>query len=120
MRVRFCALAAGFSALVAGPSLALTVQSAPPSPDLAHRLAPTGKTFGPRPEESWAGGGRPAERASGFYSDGQSYTSSRSFGSATVTTTFQNGSPRDAWTDPRWTDERRETPAPLSLSPPRR
>lgn len=119
MNKRLFAVTAGLAAIAAAPCFALTVQSAPPSPDVAHRLAQGGVGFGQKLEDTWAGGGRPGERES--LANGQTYRSTQSFGSATVTTTFRNGAgAQGEWGDPRWNDQRRETAAPLSLSAPRR
>lgn len=118
MNMRLLAITAGLTAIAAAPCLALTVQSAPPSPDVAHRLTQGGASFGQKLEDTWAGSGRPGERSDVV--NGRTYRSTQSFGSGTVTTTFRTGASQGDWADPRWNDQRRETPAPLSLSPPRR
>jgi hypothetical protein len=119
MRTPLFALAAGISIFAGLPALALTVSSAPPKPDVALRLKPSGSTPGAvRFEDTWAGGGRPANRSS--FSGGPSYRSTQTFGFGGVTTTIRSGPARGAWDDPRWTDRRRETAPPLSLSPLRR
>ena len=109
--MRLFALASGLAALAATPCLALTVSSAPPSRDAAPHLKPS-ESAGPRLQDGWAGGGRPA--ASSSFSNGTttygSTTSSYGFGN--VQTTIRSGDQ-----NPLWSNERRETSAPLGLVP---
>ena len=109
--MRLFALVSGLAILGATPCLALTISSAPPSRDAAQHLKPS-ETSAPRLQDTFAGGGRPASGAS--YSSGGStvYSNTTSYGFGSVQTTITN----DA-RDPRWTHDRRETPAPLGLSP---
>jgi len=109
--MRLFALVSGLAALAATPCLALTVSSAPPSRDAAQHLRPS-ESAGPRLQDTWAGGGRPA--ASSSFSGGTTTSgATTSYGFGGVQTTIRSGDQ-----DPRWTmDRRRETPAPLGLSP---
>lgn len=112
--MRLFALVSGLAALAATPCLALTISSAPPSRDAAPHLKPT-DAAGPRLQDGWAGGGRPGAAASygsGFSGATVIYGSSDSYGFGNVRTSV-HGAPQD----PRWTGERRDTPAPLGLSP---
>lgn len=104
--MRLFALVSSLAVLGATPSLALIISSAPPSRDAAQHLKPSA-TSGPGLRDTWAGGGRPASFSSGTTPE-RSATSFE-FGSVRGTMSSQ---PRD----PRW-DDRRETPAPLSLIP---
>ena len=107
--MRVIALAAAMSLLSAAPSLALTVSGTPARPtDVAQHLKPS-EGSGPRLQDSFVGAGRPMT-GSNFTGAPQTYgTTSFGFGPVRTTVTSE---PRD----PRWND-RRETPAPLSLSP---
>jgi hypothetical protein len=117
MRTPLFALVAGTAMLAAPPCLALTISSAPPRPDVAQRLKPAdGAGFGL--DGAWAKSARPAEQPG--FSGGVTFESTQTFGFGGVTTTIRRGPDADFRQDPRWTGERRETPAPLSLSPPRR
>lgn len=108
--MRLFALVCGLAALAATPGLALTVSSVPPSRDVAQHLKPSDGA-GPRLQDGWAGGGRPAASAtSGFRSGTTVYGDTTGFGD--VQTTIRSGDQ-----DPRWRTDRRETPAPLGLSP---
>lgn len=119
MRVFACAVGLGLGALASGPSLALTVQTAPPAPDVAQHLHSTSASAAhglPGPDQlkdSFAASGR-AQLGQGFYSSGSSGTSTFSFGSVRATTTvapgygaFWNGA------------SRRDSGNPLSLTPTR-
>jgi hypothetical protein len=108
--MRLVLLASGLFALAAGPSFALTVSSAPPNRDVAPHLSQSTRS-GPALKDTWAGGDRP-QAGSGFSGAAVSYGVT-SFGFGDVRTTVRSTA------DPRWR-ERRDTPAPLSLSPPRR
>jgi hypothetical protein len=112
MRSRLFLLASSLAVLGATPCLALTISSAPPSRDVAPHLSQSG-TSGASPRENW-GGGRPQAGAS--FSSGTTTTTygTSSYGFGPVRTTVLPA-PRNAWQS-----ERRETPAPMSLSPPRR
>jgi hypothetical protein len=111
-RMRLVALVSSFAALAATPCLALTISSAPPSRDAAPHLKPTDGS-GPRLQDGWAGGGRPAASSSSGFSGGTTvYGNTTSYGFGNVQTTI-----RSVEQDPRWTMDRRETPAPLGLSP---
>jgi len=109
--MRLFALVSGLAILGATPCLALTISSAPPSRDAAQHLKPA-ESSGPRLQDTFAGSGRPASGAS--YSSGGSsiYSNTTSYGFGSVQTTISND-PRA----PRWTNDRRDTPAPLGLSP---
>jgi hypothetical protein len=110
--MRLVGLVFGFAALAATPCLALTVSSAPPSRDAAPHLKPTDNS-GPRLQDGWAGGGRPAANSSSGFSGGTTvYGGMTSYGFGNVQTTIRSGDQ-----DPRWMTDRRETPAPLGLSP---
>lgn len=110
--MRLFALVSGLAALAATPCLALTVSSAPPSRDAAQHLKPDNGS-GPRLQDGWAGGGRPAAASSSGFSGGTTvYGGTTTYGFGNVHTTIRSGQQ-----DPRWTIERRDTPAPLGLSP---
>ena len=112
--MRLFALVSGLAILGATPCLALTISSAPPSRDAAQHLKPT-ENSGPRLQDTFAGSGRPASGASyssGFNGGSSVYSNTTSYGFGSVRSTITND-PRD----PRWTSERRDTPAPLGLSP---
>jgi hypothetical protein len=107
-------LVSGLAILGAAPCLALTVSSAPPSRDAAQHLKPT-ESSSPRLQDTFAGSGRPASGASyssGFSGGSTVYGDTTSYGFGSVQTTITNDS-----RDPRWTNGRRETPAPLGLVP---
>jgi hypothetical protein len=120
--MRFCAfaIAMGLGALAGGPCLALTVQAAPPRPDIAQHLrssaAPASRVLPAADEvkDSFAASVRPrlGEGVAGPASYG-----TRRFGfgplSATVTTAPGYGG---AWNDAG----PRDLGNPLSLTPPRR
>jgi hypothetical protein len=117
MRTPLIVLVAGTAMLTALPCLALTISSAPPRPDVAQRLKPADRPgFGP--DGAWAASASPDERPG--FSGGVTFEATQTFGFGAVTTTIRRGPDADFWQDPRWAGERRETPAPLSLSPPRR
>lgn len=109
--MRLFALVSGLAALAATPCLALTVSSAPPSRDAAPHLKPS-ESAGPRMQDGWAGGGRPAAGSSSSFSNGASYGSTTSYGFGNVQTTIRSGDQNSLWTN-----ERRETSAPLGLVP---
>lgn len=111
--MRLFALVSGLAALAATPCLALTISSAPPSRDAAQHLKPADGAA-PRLQDGWAGGGRPAAGggAPGFSGATSVYRSTTTYGFGGVQTTI-----RSAQDDPLWGRERRETPAPLGLSP---
>jgi hypothetical protein len=117
MRTPLFALAAGTAILAAAPCLALTISSAPPRPDVAQRLKPADRA-GAGLDGAWAASERRSERSG--LSGGITFESTQTFGFGDVTTTIRRGPDADFWQDPRWSGEARETPAPLSLSPPRR
>jgi len=110
--MRLFALVSGLAILGATPCLALTISSAPPSRDAAQHLKPAERS-GPRLQDTFAGGGRPSSGAS-FSSGANSsvYGSTTTYGFGSVQTTVTNSG-----RDPRWTSDRRDTPAPLGLSP---
>jgi hypothetical protein len=120
MRVRAFAVALGLGALVATPCLALTVQAAPPRPDVAQHLhsttAPASSVL-PSPSQlqgSFVASGRP-QLGSGFTGAPSVGTTSFSVGPIHATTTMTQGySP--AASDMR----RRDEENPLSLTLPRR
>ena len=110
--MRLIALAAGLAFAAATPALALTVQAAPPRPDVVQHLKPEeGRSGGPRLQDGFVGAGRPMMSGSGFTGAPQTMPGTTSFGFGNVRATVTQ-QPYDA----RWSD-RRETPAPLSLSP---
>jgi hypothetical protein len=111
--MRALVLAAGLAVVAATPSFALTVSSAPPRPDVSQHLTPTDSrvSAGPRLQDTFVGSGRPTV-GSNFTGAPQSAYGTTSFGFGNVRATVTN-EPRD----PRWSDDRRDTPAPLSLSP---
>ena len=109
--MRLFALVSGLAILGATPCLALTISSAPPSRDAAQHLKPSENT-GPRLQDTFAGGGRPATSSvSGFSNGSAVYNNTTSYGFGTVQTTITNDG-----RDRRFID-RRETAAPLGLSP---
>jgi hypothetical protein len=112
MRSRLFVLASGLALLGATPSLALTVSSAPPSRDVAQRLNQAGASV-PAARDAW-GGGRPQAGANFTGSTATPNGTSSSFDFGSVRGTVYS-TPASAWPS-----ERRETPAPMSLSPPRR
>lgn len=110
--MRLFALVCGLAALAATPGLALTVSSVPPSRDVAQHLKPSDGA-GPRQQDGWAGGGRPAASATSSFRGGATvYGATTSYGFGDMQTTIRGGDQ-----DPRWRTDRRETPAPLGLSP---
>ncbi len=112
--MRLFALVSGLAALAATPCLALTISSAPPSRDAAQHLKPADGSA-PRLQDGWAGGGRPAAApapASGFSGTAVVYGETTTYGFGGVQTTIRSGQ-----YEPLWSRERRETPAPLGLSP---
>jgi len=111
MRSRLFLLASSLAFLGATPCLALTISSAPPSRDVAPHLSQTPGS-GPGFRDTWAGGGRP--QAGANFSGAPVTYGTSSFGFGPIRSTVLPA-PRDAWQS-----ERRETPAPMSLSPPRR
>lgn len=108
--MRLFALVSGLAALAASPCLALTVSSAPPSRDAAPHLKPS-ESAGPRLQDGWAGGARPAASAS-FSNGTPTYGSTTSYGFGNVQTTIRAGDQNSLWMGGR-----RETPAPLGLVP---
>ena len=96
MRFSACAVALGLGALAATPCLALTIQTAPPHPDLAQHLRPTtGSTphVLPGPDDlkdSFAASGRP-QLGQGFYGSPSAGTTSFDFGPLHATTTVTPG-----------------------------
>jgi len=119
MRVSVCAVALGLGALAATPCLALTIQAAPPSPDVAQHLRPTTTAASrmlPAPDEvknSFVASQRPLV-GQGFVSSGGGSTTSFSYGSFHGTTTVTPG--YSAWGG----TTSRDNVAPMSLIPPRR
>lgn len=112
MRIRNFAFVAGLAAaMAASPAAALTIQSAPPKPEVAQRLTPS-QGGGLRLEDTFAGGGRP-ELGSRF-SGAPAVSGVRGFGFGPVRATV-----RTEPADPRWRD-RRGSEASILLPPPRR
>lgn len=109
--MRLFAFVSALASLAATPCLALTISSAPPSRDAAPHLRPA-EPSGARLQDTWAGGGRPAAFSGSPTTASGSMTSYGFGGVQTTIRTYDQ--------DPRWTMDRRETAAPLSLSPPRR
>lgn len=110
--MRVLVLAAGFAFVAAAPSFALTVSSAPPRPDVVQHLKPADAgPSGPRLQDSFVGAGRPS-LGSNFTGASQSSYGTTSFGFGNVRATVTS----DPY-DSRWSDDRRDTPAPLSLTP---
>ena len=110
--MRLIALAAGLAFAAATPALALTVQAAPPRPDVVQHLKPAeGSVSGPGLRDGFVGAGRPMMSGSGFTGAPQTMPGTTSFGFGNVRTTVTSEP-----YNPRWND-RRDTPAPLSLSP---
>jgi hypothetical protein len=97
--MRFCAsvVALGLGALAATPCFALTIQAAPPSPDVAQHLrstttSPTSSVL-PAPgdlKESFAASGR-SQLGQGFYGQTSGGTTSYSFGPFQGATTVTPG-----------------------------
>jgi hypothetical protein len=120
MRFRAFALALGLGALASTPCLALTVQAAPPRPDIAqHFRSPTGPTSGvlPAPDDvkdSALGSGE-RQPGQGFHSPASAGTTSFSLGPLRATTTVTPGYGA-SWND----TSSRDSGNPLSLTPPRR
>ncbi|WP_296596971.1 hypothetical protein [Phenylobacterium sp.] len=106
--MRLFAFVSAVAAIVATPCLALTISSAPPSRDAAPHLRPA-QTAGPRLQDTWAGSVR-----ADTYSNGPPTASGTitAYGFSDVRTTSGTYDQ-----EPRWMMERRETPAPLGLSP---
>jgi hypothetical protein len=109
--MRLFPLVSSLAILGATPCLALTISSAPPSRDAAQHLKPS-ESSGPRLQDTFAGSDRPAiSSSSGFTGGSTVYSNTTSYGFGTVQTTITNDG-----RDPRFID-RRETAAPLGLSP---
>ena len=116
MRIRLFALASSFALLGAAPCLALTISSAPPNRDVALHLKPATST-GPNLQDTYVGfGGRP-QTAKPFSAATTAPTVS-SYGFGSMQTTVRSYG-RSSWGSPSWSSQR-DTPAPMSLSPPRR
>jgi hypothetical protein len=122
MRFRALAVASGLGVLAATPCLALTIQAAPPTPDVAQHLRATAPTamFGvlPAPDQlkdSFAASGR-AQLGQGFYAYPDSARStSFSFGPFRGAATMAPG--YGAY----WNRQGlRDAGNPLSLTPPGR
>ena len=119
MRFRGFAVVLGLGALAGTPSLALTVQAAPPRPDIAQHLhAQPGPASGvlPAPGElqnSFVGPEQP-QLGRGFASPAGPGTTSFNFGPLHATTTVAPGYGA-SWND----TSRRDSGNPLSLTPPR-
>ena len=119
MRFRAFAVASGLGALIATPCLALTIQSAPPSPDLAQHLRPTtapATSLLPAPDDlksSFAASGR-AQLGQGFRGAPGAGTTSFNFGPLHGTTTVTPGYGA-VWNGAGV----RDSGNPLSLVPPR-
>jgi len=119
MRFFACAVALGLGALAATPAFALTIQAAPPSPDVAQHLRPTTSSSTPSMmpavgdlKDSFAASGR-SQLGQGLYSQ-PGGTSSFNFGPLRGTTTV---TPAYGAT---WTDNHlRDTGNPWSLTSPR-
>ncbi|MBL8555262.1 MAG: hypothetical protein JNL41_13350 [Phenylobacterium sp.] len=114
MTMRLFAFAAGLSLATATSAFALTVQSAPPRPDVGQRLTPTDSRAASsmRLQDTFAGSGRPT-MGSTFTGAPQAAYGTTSFGFGNVRTTITS----DPYYDRSWSNDRRDTPAPLSLSP---
>ncbi|MBX3484827.1 hypothetical protein [Phenylobacterium sp.] len=114
MTMRLFALAAGLSLAAATPGFALTVQSAPPRPDVSQRLTPTDSRAAAsvRLQDTFAGAGRPTMGSTFTGAPPTSYGTT-TFGFGNVRTTVTS----DPYYDRSWSNDRRDTPAPLSLSP---
>ena len=120
MLYRACAVAMALGALAAAPCQALTVQSAPPRPDVALHLrsqaAPTSRIV-PGPDElkdSFAASGRP-QLGQGSYSPERGGTTRFSFGPLRGAVTMIPG--YGAYWDGT---SLRDSGNPLALTPPRR
>ncbi|MBW8815670.1 MAG: hypothetical protein JF588_19805 [Caulobacterales bacterium] len=116
MRAQLYAFTAAAALLVASPCLALTVQSTPNREQVEH-LRQQKQTSGAQLPDSLTSSDRPG------WATGANFSSSR--GAATPGVTSYNfGNVRTTvMVDPDYARDqqvRRETPAPLSLSPPRR
>jgi hypothetical protein len=120
MRFSAFAVAMGLGALAATQCLALTLQAAPPRPDVAQHLAPTtnplaGVLPGPSDlKDSFVASGRP-QLGQGFYSAPGAGTTSFNFGPVRGTTTVSPGYGA-TWNNTGL----RDSGNPLSLTPPRR
>ena len=120
MRFRASAIALGLGALAATPCLALTVQAAPPRPDVAQHLRSTmaaGSGGLPGPSElqgSFVASGRP-QLGSGFIGSPSVGTTSFSVGPVRATATVTPGYSATS-NDMRPRDDEN----PLSLTLPRR
>ncbi len=122
MRFRAYALALGLGALAATPCLALTIQAAPPRPDVAqhlHSSTPASGAFATLPADrdvagSWLAPGRPMI-GQGLNGSPTVRTTSFSFGPVHATTTFEPGYGA-SWNSSPMRDEGN----PLALTPHRR
>ena len=114
MRFWTCAVAMGVGALAATPCLALTIQAAPPRPDVAlHLRSGSASPFGGLPSEirgSYLAPGRPGDPAVST-----SGTTGFGFGSLRATTTVTPGY-SGSWNN----SGSRDGGNPLSLTLPRR
>src|SRR5215469_12716672 len=96
MRLRASAVALGLGALSATPCLALTIQAAPPRPDVAQHLRPTtapASSALPAPgdlKDSFVASGRP-QLGQGFYGQPSGGTTSYIVGPLQGTTTVTPG-----------------------------
>ena len=120
MRFRVSAIALGLGALAATPCLALTIQAAPPRPDVAEHLRPTtgpGPRVLPSPDDlktSFLASGRP-QLGQGYAGAASGGTMNFSLGPLHATTTVAPG--YGAF----WNDTGpRDNGNPWSLVPPRR
>jgi hypothetical protein len=112
MRVRVYTIAISLGALAATPCLALTIQGAPPRPDVAQHLrSGSGSMFGGLPSEirgSYLAPGRPGDPAVPVG------TTSVGFGPVRATTTVTPG-----YDGSRYDVRQRDSGNPLSLTLPR-
>jgi len=117
MRLRASVVALGLGALAATPCLALTVQTAPPRPDVALHLRPTTPTAGVLPsaddvKDSYLATGR-SQPGQGFYdSQSSGRTTNFNFGPIQGTSTVSPGYGA-TW----YGSTLRDTGNPFSLTP---
>ena len=107
MPVRASAVALGLGTLAATPCLALTIQAAPPRPDVAQQLRPASTSASsvlPAPSE------RP-QVGLGFRGPASAGTTSFHFGPVRAATTVTPAY------GTAWSDRRRDSGNPLSLVP---
>ena len=115
MRFDVSAVVLGIGALASTPCLALTIQAAPPRPDIAQRLHPQAAASGVLPapsdlKDSWVASGRPQPGQG----PAGARTTSFSFGPLHATATVTPG--YGAFGNDT---SRRDNGNPLALTPPR-